>query len=42
MGVLAPTGEPFSVDQTQVFRLAGDRIIEYRATRNDPALLQLS
>ena len=40
MGVFAPTGKSFSVDQTHVFRRAGGRIIEHWATRNDLALLQ--
>jgi predicted ester cyclase len=40
MGIFAPTGKSFSVDQTHVFRLAGGRIIEHWATRNDLALLQ--
>ena len=39
MGTMAPTGRAFEADQIHIYRLAGGKIVEHAASRNDLLLL---
>lgn len=40
IGFLAPTGQPFEVDQIHIWRLSDGKIVEHWGTRNDVKLLR--